>query len=156
MPEPVYRARHALGRSPLNTRGLRLGRWKLTRYSTGETELYDLRRDPLELRSLTRDPAYADTLAQLEALFREYRDCSGRQCLVAAATPLAARARGQRPPHPGPGAGDGEVLRELRGSRGARRFPGDEPKPPLCTPRVVCREAGRVDHLGDRDWRPAR
>ena len=31
-----------LGRSPLDTRGLRLGRWKLTRYSTGETELYDL------------------------------------------------------------------------------------------------------------------
>ena len=89
MPEPVYRARHALGRSPLNTRGLRLGRWKLTRYSTGETELYDLRRDPLELHSLTRDPAYARVLGQLKALFRERRDCAGRQCLA----PLPPRWR---------------------------------------------------------------
>ena len=30
-----YAERFGLGRSPLDTRGLRLGRWKLTRYSTG-------------------------------------------------------------------------------------------------------------------------
>ncbi len=35
MPEGKYAERHRLGPSPLNTRGLRLGRWKLTRYSTG-------------------------------------------------------------------------------------------------------------------------
>ena len=43
MPEGRYAEKHRLGPSPLNTRGLRLGRWKITRYSSGEAELYDLR-----------------------------------------------------------------------------------------------------------------
>ena len=60
-----YAEQFELGRSPLDTRGLRLGRWKLTRYSTGEAELYDLKTDPLELRNLARVTAYAGTLRQL-------------------------------------------------------------------------------------------
>ena len=66
MPEGRYAERHRLGPSPLNTRGLRLGRWKLTRYSTGEVELYDLRTDPLELRNLSRVPRYAGVLAGMK------------------------------------------------------------------------------------------
>ena len=57
-----YGEEYQLGREPLDTRGLRLGRWKLTRYSTGEAELYDLLTDPLELKNLNRVPRYAGTL----------------------------------------------------------------------------------------------
>ncbi len=78
-----YADGHRLGRSPLDTRGLRLGRWKLTRYSTGETELYDLATDPLELHSLHRDPAHRSTLAALRALYDRYHDCAGDGCRVA-------------------------------------------------------------------------
>jgi len=81
MPVGRYATRHRLGPSPLNTRGLRLGRWKFTRYSTGESELYDLKRDPLELTNLRRDPRYAGVLADLMALYRKYADCRGSSCL---------------------------------------------------------------------------
>ena len=80
MPEGRYAERHRLGPQPLNTRGLRLGRWKITRYSTGEVELYDLKTDPLELRNLSRVQQYAGVLADLKALYREYSDCRGSAC----------------------------------------------------------------------------
>ena len=76
--------------SQLNTRGLRLGRWKITRYATGETELYDLATDPLELRNLSRVPRYADELRDLRKLYRTYKDCRGKAC--AAALPPKYRA----------------------------------------------------------------
>ncbi|MET0998272.1 MAG: sulfatase-like hydrolase/transferase, partial [Marmoricola sp.] len=80
MSEGRYAELHRLGPTPLNTRGLRLGRWKITRYSTGEIELYDLGRDPLELTNLARDRAYAGVLADLRDLYRRYSDCRGRAC----------------------------------------------------------------------------
>jgi N-acetylglucosamine-6-sulfatase len=89
MPEGLYAVRRRLGPSPLNTRGLRLGRWKITRYSTGEVELYDLASDPLELRNLSRVPRYAGVLADLEGLYRRYSDCRGKAC----STPLPSKYR---------------------------------------------------------------
>jgi arylsulfatase A-like enzyme len=80
MPEERYRAHHRLGKSSLNTRGVRLGRWKLTRYSTGEAELYDLANDPLELSNRAREPRYAGVLADLRRIYRRYADCSGAAC----------------------------------------------------------------------------
>jgi N-acetylglucosamine-6-sulfatase len=82
MPEGKYAIRHRLGPSPLNTRGLRLGRWKITRYSTGEVELYDLKTDPLELMNLSRVPRYAGVLADLKDLYRTYSDCRKDGCRV--------------------------------------------------------------------------
>jgi arylsulfatase A-like enzyme len=77
-----YAEHYKLGRTPLDTRGIRLGRWKLTRYSTGETELYDLLTDPLELTNLNRDPAYAHTVRQMKVLYDRYHDCRGAGCRV--------------------------------------------------------------------------
>ena len=82
MPEGRYAERHRLGPSPLNTRGLRLGRWKLTRYSTGEIELYDLETDPLELMNLSRVKRYAGVLAGMKRLYRTYSDCRRDECRV--------------------------------------------------------------------------
>ncbi|MEO5853716.1 MAG: sulfatase-like hydrolase/transferase [Nocardioides sp.] len=91
MPEPgPSRAagRPGWGRA-LNTVGLRLGRWKLVRYSTGETELYDLQQDPLELRSLTEVDVPRATWVALIDAWDQYVDCAGPECLA----PLAPALR---------------------------------------------------------------
>ena len=113
MPEGRYAQLHRLGPTPLNTRGLRLGRWKITRYSTGELELYDLETDPLELRNLSRVPEYAEVKAKLKQLYREYSDCHGKGCRAEIREELAAHPGGVEAAHRSPGAGDERVLREL-------------------------------------------
>jgi N-acetylglucosamine-6-sulfatase len=83
MPERRYaRARHWHRlMSGLDTVGIRTGRWKLVRYSTGEYELYNLRRDPLEQRSLhgrrTRIVRH-----ELVRVWRRYVACAGAACRV--------------------------------------------------------------------------
>jgi arylsulfatase A-like enzyme len=59
--------------------GVRTDRYKLIHfYPVGEWELYDLQKDPKELRNVYSDPAYADIVkkmkAELERLQRLYRD----------------------------------------------------------------------------------
>ncbi len=61
----------------LTTAGLRLGRYKFIRYSTGETEVYDLLADPLELVSLHDDVALT---TRLDRLWRRYARCAGDAC----------------------------------------------------------------------------
>lgn len=75
--------------SALNTRGIRTARYKYTKYSSGESELYDLAKDPLELDGKQDDPAYAAVKKKLDALWFAYYDCKGTVC----DKPLPARFR---------------------------------------------------------------
>ena len=63
----------------LDTSGIRTGRYALIRYSTGETEVYDLSRDPLELHSLS-GPRSEDLRRLLTRTWRQYAACAGAQC----------------------------------------------------------------------------
>ncbi len=51
---------------------------------TTDAELYDLRRDPFQLRSRARDPRYAGTRRRLAELTAELERCSGPTCALAA------------------------------------------------------------------------
>ena len=95
---------HDVGGFPdgLTEIGLRTGRYAYFRYSTGEGELYDLKRDPLQLRSRYDDPAYESVRRDLTKLWRQYRACATDACRaplpaeyqvsVAELADLAARA----------------------------------------------------------------
>lgn len=60
--------------------GLRTQRWKYVKYRTGEQELYDLRRDPDEMRSRHRSRPYKRTLAFLRLATQRYKGCAGASC----------------------------------------------------------------------------
>lgn len=70
----------------LDLRGVRLGRWKLTVYPTGERELYDLATDPLELhnlatpQNLARHRADRRMLHAMMRLWARYADCKEAAC----------------------------------------------------------------------------
>lgn len=66
----------------LTEMGLRTGRYAYFRYSTGGAELYDLAKDPLQLRNKYDDPAYRDVRRDLTALWKQYRRCAGDECRV--------------------------------------------------------------------------
>ena len=51
-------------------------------YATGDTELYNLARDPDELRSVAGEPRYAEKQRALIAALDELRDCRGSACEV--------------------------------------------------------------------------
>lgn len=56
-------------------------RYKYVEYEkTGERELYDLKRDPFELRNRIRSKAYAKQRKQLKRKLASLRDCSGADC----------------------------------------------------------------------------
>jgi N-acetylglucosamine-6-sulfatase len=65
----------------MNTSGIRIGRYVLLRYSTGENEVYDLARDPLELHSLKSDRSREIRHLLIET-WRQYAACSGSRCQV--------------------------------------------------------------------------
>jgi arylsulfatase A-like enzyme len=50
--------------------------------ATGETELYDHRADPYELRNAVKDPRYAAVVAQMSQLLGTLRTCAGSSCMV--------------------------------------------------------------------------
>jgi N-acetylglucosamine-6-sulfatase len=92
---------------------LRTYRYVYAEYDTGEQELYDLARDPGELRSLDRDPRYQALAAQLSERLAALEVCAGESCRRP--PPVHLRLRGCRPRVTGPG-----IARVRLGRLGAR------------------------------------
>lgn len=62
-------------------RGVRTSRYTFVAYpATGERELYDRRKDPHQLTSLTTKRRYADVKAELNRRLQILRTCRGAQC----------------------------------------------------------------------------
>ncbi len=59
---------------------VRTKRWKLAKYASGGSQLFDLDKDPYELKNLAGDPSVADTERQLREELRELSDCAGASC----------------------------------------------------------------------------
>jgi len=57
--------------NPIRT--IRTRRWKLNRYDRGHVELYDLERDPDEVRNLAAEPSLAGLRRQLEQRLDAWR-----------------------------------------------------------------------------------
>jgi N-acetylglucosamine-6-sulfatase len=80
-------------RPVLSYRAVRTDRWLWIEYSGGPRELYDLHRDPYELRSLDALPAYGPVEAALQRVLHRLVRCRGATC------------REDAPPIPGPATG---------------------------------------------------
>ena len=64
--------------------GVRTRRYTYVEYETGERELYDLVRDPIQADNLAGRPEMAAVEAQLAALVGELQGCAGSSCQVEA------------------------------------------------------------------------
>jgi len=75
------------GAIPLRTvrtyRAVRNDRWLYVVYRSGERELYDLERDPFQLRSRHRHRRYAATKRALHGELTRLSTCRGRACRLA-------------------------------------------------------------------------
>ncbi len=61
-------------------RGIRLGPYKYVLHRTGDGELYDLSKDPDELRNLIAEVRYRKVLIYMATQLERYRDCAGASC----------------------------------------------------------------------------
>lgn len=73
--------------------GIRTAGWFYVRYANGHEELFDLRRDPLELESVAADPAYAAQKAALGTVWDEFHTCRRAACDLPLPESLAVSAR---------------------------------------------------------------
>ena len=87
--------------------GVLTPRWAYSEYRTGESELYDLVRDPFELRSLHGASSTAATRRDLAGRLDALRRCAGATCRQGAALDITVRPRA--------GCPDRRVDIELRG-----------------------------------------
>ena len=71
-------------------RAIRAGRYLYVRYSTGDRELYDLARDPYELRNHAASPRYAAPKRMLGQALARLAGCAGRDCHMTLRTPPPA------------------------------------------------------------------
>jgi N-acetylglucosamine-6-sulfatase len=78
-------------------RALRTNRFVYAEHlTTGEYELYDLERDPFQLRSRDGNPRYAGVQRDLASRLRLLRKCAGRGCQKAPGLRLGLRSAGRR------------------------------------------------------------
>jgi arylsulfatase A-like enzyme len=78
-------------------KGIRTYRYKYVSHSTtGEVELYDLRRDPYELRNLAYQDRYAALRTELARRLRRLRRCRGASCRARPRLSVALRAHTRR------------------------------------------------------------
>ena len=61
---------------------IRTPRYIYAEHDSGERELYDLRRDPYELQSRHKAPAYGPVRAALASRLHELETCAGATCRV--------------------------------------------------------------------------
>lgn len=66
--------------TPPNWQAIVRGRWKLVHYHRQGFELYDLKRDPFELRSLDAERRYRKVMRKLNRRLRRLRRCDGAAC----------------------------------------------------------------------------
>jgi hypothetical protein len=59
---------------------VRTNRYVFARRRRGDTELYDIQRDPHELSNLAERRSHADLRQRLGALAERLGDCSGASC----------------------------------------------------------------------------
>jgi len=79
-------------------RGIRTDRYALFLYGTGEVELYDMWRDPYQLKSVSKNRRYRQVRKTLLADLDRLARCSGAGCTtVIGPDPLPAKKKRQRP-----------------------------------------------------------
>jgi arylsulfatase A-like enzyme len=81
--EALYVPKSGGGGNPENWRssvGLRVPGMFYTEHSTGDVELYNLRRDPKEDHNVAGERAYADRQKRLARILDDLRNCSGKSC----------------------------------------------------------------------------
>jgi N-acetylglucosamine-6-sulfatase len=61
-------------------RAVRTTRWLFVDYVGGQRELYDLKRDPAQLNSLSGDPRYRVRLRTLRRILADLSSCRGGEC----------------------------------------------------------------------------
>lgn len=76
--------------TPPRYRAIRFARWLYVQYENGNTELYDMRRDPNQLASKARVRRYAKVRRRLARELHRLAGCRGREC----------RAQIRKPPRP--------------------------------------------------------
>jgi N-acetylglucosamine-6-sulfatase len=73
-------AKASISAPPKDYEGIRLGPYKYIEWPDGEKELYDITKDPYELRNIVRENNYAPIRNFLHNQLRELEDCVGRTC----------------------------------------------------------------------------
>ena len=96
-------------------RSIRTDRYEYTVYANGQTELYDMKRDPAQLHSLALDPRYRPVRKWLYTQLVPLSSCAGPSCRIELGPDLAPLSK--------------KALRRQRKKREGQGTTGQKPKP---------------------------